>query len=49
LIYLIAEHRPHLLGWIPYLIIAACPLMHLFMHRGHHHRDHNDRDAASGR
>jgi hypothetical protein len=35
LAYLIAEHRPHLLGWIPYLIILACPLMHLFMHRGH--------------
>lgn len=37
--YLIAEHRPHLLGWIPYLIILACPLMHLFMHRGHGRRD----------
>jgi hypothetical protein len=49
LVYLIAEHRPHLLGWIPYLIIAACPLMHLFMHRGHRHRHHNDRDAASDR
>ena len=35
LAYLIAEHRPHLLGWIPYLVILACPLMHLFMHRGH--------------
>lgn len=35
LAYLIVEHRPHLLGWIPYLIILACPLMHLFMHRSH--------------
>jgi hypothetical protein len=34
--YLIIEHRPHLFGWLPYLIILACPLMHLFMHRGHH-------------
>jgi hypothetical protein len=34
---LIIEHRPHLFGWLPYLIILACPLMHLFMHRGHHH------------
>jgi hypothetical protein len=34
--YLIVEHRPHLFGWLPYLIILACPLMHLFMHRGHH-------------
>lgn len=37
LAYLVIEHRPHLFGWLPYLIILACPLMHLFMHRGHHH------------
>lgn len=37
LIYLVIEHRPHLFGWIPYLIILACPLMHLFMHRKHRH------------
>jgi len=46
LAYLIVEHRPHLLGWVPYLIILACPLMHLFMHRGHGghggHHDSND-------
>jgi len=35
--YLIIEHRPHLFGWLPYLIILACPLMHLFMRHGHHH------------
>lgn len=37
-----AEHRAHLLGALPYLILLACPLMHLFMHRGHHGR-HADR------
>jgi hypothetical protein len=37
LAHLIIEHRPHLFGWLPYLIILACPLMHFFMHRGHHH------------
>lgn len=36
--YLLTEHRAHLLGWLPYLIFLACPLMHLFMHRSHHHR-----------
>lgn len=35
--FLWAEHRAHLLGALPYLIILACPLMHIFMHRGHHH------------
>lgn len=29
------EHRAHLLGWLPWVILAACPLMHLFMHGGH--------------
>jgi hypothetical protein len=36
LAYLMVEHRPHLFGWLPYLIILACPLMHFFMHRKHH-------------
>jgi len=22
-------------GWLPFLLILACPLMHRFMHRGH--------------
>jgi hypothetical protein len=38
LLYLIAEHRPHLFGWLPYLILLGCPVMHFFMHRGHQHR-----------
>lgn len=29
------EHEAHLLGALPYLILLLCPLMHLFMHRGH--------------
>ncbi len=33
--YLISEHRAHLLGWLPFLIFLACPLLHLFMHGGH--------------
>ncbi len=32
---LIAEHRAHVLPYLPWLILAACPLMHLFMHGGH--------------
>lgn len=37
---LIAEHRVHVLGALPWLILLACPLMHLFMHRGHSHGAH---------
>ena len=34
--YLLTEHREHVLAYFPYLLLAACPLMHLFMHGGHH-------------
>jgi len=33
--YLWTEHRAHLLGALPYLLLLACPLMHLLMHHGH--------------
>ncbi len=33
--YLIAVHQTHVLGYLPLLLLLACPLMHLFM-RGHH-------------
>lgn len=33
--FLFAEHRAHLFGALPFLLILACPLMHLFMHKGH--------------
>lgn len=38
--YLLTEHRAHLFGVLPYLLLLACPLMHLFMHRGHGKHDH---------
>lgn len=33
--YLLIEHRAHLLGWLPWLLLLLCPLMHFFMHGGH--------------
>lgn len=35
-------HGAHLLGALPYLLILACPLMHIFMHGGHGHHQHKD-------
>jgi hypothetical protein len=32
---LFSEHRAHLFGWLPFLLLAACPLLHVFHHRGH--------------
>ena len=48
--FLITEHTAHVLGALPYLILLLCPVMHIFMHRGHggpgehgdHHRKRED-------
>ncbi|TAH47649.1 MAG: DUF2933 domain-containing protein [Betaproteobacteria bacterium] len=50
--FLLAEHRAHVLGFLPWLLLLACPLMHLFMHHGHGHdgagHAHGDGGDASG-
>ena len=46
--FLWAEHRAHLLGALPYLILLACPLMHVFMHHGHHGQHRHGSGAAPG-
>jgi hypothetical protein len=33
--FLITEHRAHFFGILPYLLLLACPLLHLFMHGKH--------------
>jgi hypothetical protein len=33
--FLWTERRAHLFGFLPYLVLLACPLLHVFMHRGH--------------
>lgn len=33
--FLLMEHRQHLFDYLPFLILLACPLMHVFMHGGH--------------
>lgn len=49
--FLWTEHRAHLLGILPYVLLAACPLMHLFHHgHGHgHHRSGTPDTADAGR
>ena len=32
---LMSEHRAHVFGILPYLLLLACPLLHIFMHGGH--------------
>lgn len=33
--FLWEEHRAHILGVLPYVLLLLCPILHLFMHRGH--------------
>ncbi len=46
--FLFTEHRAHLFGVLPYLLLLACPLLHLFMHGGHggHGEGSGDRSDA---
>lgn len=47
LFFLWEEHQAHILGAVPYLLLLMCPLMHLFMHRGHHHSDRDEHEGHS--
>ena len=40
-IYLYLAHQAHVYALLPYLVLAVCPLMHMFMHRGHGHGHHH--------
>lgn len=33
--YILTEHWGHVWGVAPYLLFLACPILHLFLHRGH--------------
>lgn len=46
--YLLTEHRAHLalgLPYLPLLLLAACPLIHLFGHGGHGGHGHHPHDV----
>ena len=49
--WLFVGHGEHLLKLAPFLILLACPLMHVFGHGGHgghgHHRDEPDKRIDS--
>ncbi len=36
--YLVTEHREHLIDYLPFVLLMACPLMHLFHGHGGHGR-----------
>nr|WP_157091857.1 DUF2933 domain-containing protein [Methylobacterium nodulans] len=41
-IYLFMAHTGHVLSALPYLLLLACLLMHLFMHHGPRHDARRD-------
>jgi hypothetical protein len=45
---LLNEHWGHALGVLPYLLLLACPLLHLFSH-GDHGGDHSRASRPTGR
>lgn len=46
--FLITEHWAHVVPYLPWLILLACPLLHVFMHGGHGHgSDHGSHDNHS--
>lgn len=49
LYYLLTRHGAHTFSALPYLLILACPLMHLLGHRKGNlpHRHHDAHDGGS--
>ena len=46
LYFLLTEHRAHFFFALPFLLLLACPLMHIFMH--HDHGGHGSSEKRSG-
>ena len=46
--FLVTEHRAHLFGILPFLLLAACPLLHFFHHRGHGSGEDGGKDSGAG-
>ena len=46
--YLLREHLGHALGALPYLLLLACPLLHLFHGHGSHEH-HPDKEVEHER
>ena len=45
--YLAIWHGAHVAATLPFLVILACPLMHIFMHHGHGHGSEAERPPDS--
>ncbi len=46
--FLWTEHRAHVLGILPYLLLLACPFLHWLMHGGHGDHSGNHEPTSEG-
>lgn len=46
--FLLTEHLAHVVAVLPYLLLLACPLMHVFMHGGHGGHGNHDQKEHDG-
>lgn len=50
LYFLMTRHFAHVVDALPYLLLLACPLMHVFMHHGHGgHAGHGSDEKSVGK
>lgn len=47
--FVLNAHRDHLASSLPYLILLACPLIHIFGHRHHAHAKRPADDSTNSR
>jgi len=45
--FLFSEHQAHILGALPFVLLALCPLLHLFHGHGGHGGEHRHRDPGN--
>lgn len=48
--FLWTEHRAHTIAYLPFILLLACPLLHVFMHGGHGRKDSSsdEQDSKGG-
>lgn len=47
--FLWTEHRAHVVGALPLLVLLACPVMHVFMHHDHGGHGHHQPNQETHR
>ncbi len=46
--FLVTEHWAHVYGYLPYILLLACPLLHILGHGGHgSHGDDTEENLRS--